>query len=421
MSDVSLDPSARSADRDDLPEEARGPLARLALATWISTVGDSFTTVALALAVAGLPGAGAGAVAAVTAPTVAGTLTSVLAGGGLADRWNPRSLMVAAELTCGAVQTVTFLLLATGPGTGTLWALGALSFARGLTSGVMGPAARATLPRVVPTHGLRRANAVLRTGLSLSLIVGPALAGWCAAVFGTAQAIAADATSCLLAAALLYRLPVPVAAAPPGTPVPGFRRELREGLAEVVGRRWLLLVIGQAAVLNLLALGPMQVLAPLAAEADYSGARGYAAFLTSAGIGAVLGGMLMLRWAPRYPVLLCSAATAAFCLPLLGMAAHGPSWLVMAAYGLLGAAEAVFATLWSTALQREVPAQTLGRVSAWDFLGSFASLPLGMALAGPATAVLGLDDTLLAVGVAGCCVAMGPLLWPRARGALRAV
>ncbi|MFG3280316.1 MFS transporter [Streptomyces sp. NPDC048111] len=420
MSDVPLAAPVRTANRDDIPPAARGPLARLALATWISTVGDSFTTVALALAVAALPGSGAGAVAAVTAPVVAGTLTSVLAGGGLCDRWSPRSLMAGAELTCCAVQTATFVLLMTEPGTGMLWALGALSYARGLASGVLGPAARAALPRVVPAHALRRANAVLRTGMSLSLIVGPALAGWCAAALGTAQAIAADALSCLLAAALLYRLPVPVAAQV-GTPARGFRRELREGLAEVVGRRWLLLVIGQAAALNLVALGPLQVLAPLAAQEHYAGARGYAAFLTSAGIGAVLGGMLMLRWAPGHPVLLCSAATAAFCLPLLGLAGHGPSWLVMAAYALLGVAEAVFAVLWSTALQRDVPPEVLGRVSAWDFLGSFASLPLGMALAGPVTAALGLDHTLLTVGVAGCGVAVAPLLWPRARSALRAV
>ncbi|MCT9093835.1 MFS transporter [Streptomyces sp. ASQP_92] len=420
MSEVPLASPARAADRADIPVAARGPLARLALATWISAVGDSFTTVALALAVAGLPGSGAGAVAAVTAPVVVGTLMSVLVGGGLCDRWSPRSLMAGAELTCCAMQMATFLLLVSGPGRNMLWALGALSFARGLASGVLGPAARAALPRVVPAPALRRANAVLRTGMSLSLIIGPALAGWCAAAFGTAQAIAADAVSCLVAAALLYRLPAPVVA-PSGTPVRGFWRELREGLGEVVGRRWLLLVIGQAAVLNLVALGPLQVLAPLAAEQDYAGARGYAAFLTSAGIGAVLGGMLMLRWAPKHPVLLCSAVTAVFCLPLLGLAAHGPSWLVMAAYGLLGVAEAVFAVLWSTALQRDVPPRVLGRVSAWDFLGSFASLPLGMALTGPATAALGLDRTLLAVGVAGCCVAVGPLLWPRARGALRTV
>ncbi|MCX4553012.1 MFS transporter [Streptomyces sp. NBC_01500] len=420
MSGASLDPSAKAADRGGIPAGARRPLARLALATWVSTVGNCFTTVALALAVAGLPGSGAGTVAAATAPTVVGTLTSVLAGGGLADRWNPRSLMAGAELTCGAVQTVTFVLLAAGPGTGMLWALGALSFLRGLASGVTGPAARAILPRVVPPHALQRANAALRTGMSLSVIVGPALAGWCASAVGPAEAIAADAASFFLAAALLYRIPVR-AAAPRHPPVQGFRRELREGLAEVVGRRWLLLVIVQAAVLNLVALGPMQVLAPLAAQEGYSGARGYAAFLTSAGVGAVLGGMLMLRWAPKHPVLMCSAVMAAFCLPCLAMAVHGSWWQVTLAYGLLGTAEGIFAILWSTALQRGVPAGVLGRVSAWDFLGSFASLPLGMVLAGPMTAALGLDDSLLAMGAVGCCVVAWPLLWPRARSALRAV
>jgi energy-converting hydrogenase Eha subunit A len=154
-------------------------------------------------------------------------------------------------------------------------------------------------------------------------------------------------------------------------------------MSELVRRRWLLLMIAQAALLNLVALGPMQVLAPIAARDGYLGTRGYALFLTAAGLGSVTGGLLMLRWSPHRPLVVCAAATVAFPLPCLALAAGAALWQVTAVYTLLGAAEAVFATLWSTALQHNVPPEVLGRVSSWDFLGSFASLPLGMALTGP--------------------------------------
>jgi MFS family permease len=164
----------------------------------------------------------------------------------------------------------------------------------------------------------------------------------------------------------------------------------------------------------------MQVLAPVAARDGYLAARGYALFLASAGLGSVTGGLLMLRWSPRRPLVVCAVATVAFPLPCLALAAGTALWQVTAVYTLLGAAEAVFATLWSTALQHNVPPEVLGRVSSWDFLGSFASLPLGMALAGPLVAGTGLTRALLIAGVAGTGAALLPLLHPRLLGALRA-
>ena len=38
---------------------------------------------------------------------------------------------------------------------------------------------------------------------------------------------------------------------------------------------------------------------------------------------------------------------------------------------------------WETALARHIPPSALSRVSAWDWMGSLALLPLGYLLAGP--------------------------------------
>ncbi|BBC91273.1 hypothetical protein SRO_0097 [Streptomyces rochei] len=55
-------------------------------------------------------------------------------------------------------------------------------------------------------------------------------------------------------------------------------------------------------------------------------------------------------------------------------------------------------TLVTTVIQREIPAEIRGRISAFDSLGAFALGPLGLALAGPVSGLVG-ADRLLGLGV----------------------
>jgi hypothetical protein len=64
-----------------------------------------------------------------------------------------------------------------------------------------------------------------------------------------------------------------------------------------------------------------------------------------------------------------------------------------------GAGAEMFEVNWSTALQEQVPAELLSRVSSYDALGSYALSPLGTILAGPATLLVGLTATLAGSGV----------------------
>jgi hypothetical protein len=60
-------------------------------------------------------------------------------------------------------------------------------------------------------------------------------------------------------------------------------------------------------------------------------------------------------------------------------------------------------------LQREVPATALSKVSAYEWFGSYLGQPLGLMLAGPVAAHLGLRGTLLAAGLANLTVSLAPL------------
>ena len=56
---------------------------------------------------------------------------------------------------------------------------------------------------------------------------------------------------------------------------------------------------------------------------------------------------------------------------------------------------------WETALAQRIPPHLLSRVSAWDWMGSLALLPLGFLLAGPVAERLGSTEVLVGGGLVG--------------------
>ena len=50
---------------------------------------------------------------------------------------------------------------------------------------------------------------------------------------------------------------------------------------------------------------------------------------------------------------------------------------------LSGGGASLFGALWDTALQQHIPRASLSRVSAYDWFGSIAFQPIGLAVAGP--------------------------------------
>ena len=51
-------------------------------------------------------------------------------------------------------------------------------------------------------------------------------------------------------------------------------------------------------------------------------------------------------------------------------------------------------TLWETTVQRHVPRESLSRVSSYDWFGSLALDPIGLAIWGPIAVVIGIDASL---------------------------
>jgi hypothetical protein len=59
---------------------------------------------------------------------------------------------------------------------------------------------------------------------------------------------------------------------------------------------------------------------------------------------------------------------------------------------LFGITLDLWGTLWSTALQRKVPRDSLSRVSSFDAMGSLMFRPIGLAIAAPLSTLLGIEN-----------------------------
>ena len=78
----------------------------------------------------------------------------------------------------------------------------------------------------------------------------------------------------------------------------------------------------------------------------------------------------------------------------IALALRAPAPLIATAQAMGGVGMGIFSAVWLTTLQQHVPEEALSRVSAWDWMGSFLFLPLGLIAAGPVSDLIGISTTL---------------------------
>jgi MFS family permease len=365
----------------------------LFLGRTVSMVGNSFASVALAFAVLDVTGSKADlgyVLAARSLPQV----VFLLAGGVWADRLPRHHVMVASNVASGASQAVLAALLLMGAaGLRELILLAAIN---GTSSAFFFPASSGIIPQTVPEPLLQSANALLRLALNASFIGGAALAGLVVAASSPGWAVAVDAATFCIAAALVGAMHLPATLRLPGS---RFLAELGEGWREFRSRTWLWAIVLQFSIVNAVEGGAVYVLGPSVAKAHLGGAAPWGGVLAAESVGLLAGGVAMLRLRPRR--MLLWATFGMFLTPLLPLALAFPLSLplVIAAAFAAGIGLETFGVLWDTTMQQEIPGEKLSRVYSYDALGSFALIPLGLSAAGLVAASIGTRTTLFWVVV----------------------
>ena len=368
----------------------------------VSVLGDRMVNVALAFAVLGLGGS-ATDVGIVLACRTLPLVGSLLIGGVVADRMSRQTVMVAADLSRFVTQGVLAALVITGEPA--LWAVAVLSGFSGLATGFFSPASTGLLPLVVASEHLQQANGLRATAASAGEIAGPAIGGVLVAAAGPGWALAIDAATFAVSAAFLagLRLPERMARAESS-----FVDDLREGWGAFSSRKWVWSIVVTAGLATLM-YGAFSVLGPVVADRDLGGAAVWGTIMAAFGLGALVGGVIAIRIRPRRPLVVHIAALAMFAAPPALLAAEVPAAAIAAGTFVAGIGLMLGDVVWDSTLQRNVPPETLSRVSSYDWFGSLAFYPLGLIIWGPVSDAIGVDSALWLAAGGLLAVVLAPL------------
>lgn len=347
-----------------------------------------------------------------------GLVAFVLAGGIAADRVPQRLLIIAVEGTnLAVIAAISGLALA---GWLQLWHLAVGAFVLGVGAAFFFPAYSAILPRILPPEDLLAANGMEGTMRPiLQQAAGPAVAGILVAALSPSHAVTGVAACHLLAFIILNFLGQHALESPGADRTQGadggpaverartsFFHDLREGVSYTVRTPWLLWTLLWACISVLFLIGPIEVLLPFVVRDQLGGdSRMFGFLLAVMGVGGAVASLATASFAlPRRYLTVMMVSWGAGSLPLAAVGIMDSFWMVAAALFIFGATGGIGMVIWGTLLQRRVPAHLLGRVSSLDFFVSLALMPVSMALAGPAAAVVPTWVIFLVAG--GVCPVM---------------
>jgi DHA3 family tetracycline resistance protein-like MFS transporter len=377
-------------------------LYRIALSWWVLEKTGSAVTMGTVLILSQIP-----------------LLLFLLIGGVVVDRLPRIRIMFASDVLSGLV--IMFVAVFAWFDLLQIWHIYLASIIFGFVEAFFFPAYQAVIPQITPSELLTSANSL--TGLSQRVtgIVGPALGAALVAAGGTSVTFALDALSFFISAVCVLPLlrsnldqnqkPAETAEpseSPRGSVRAAFKQgfmDLLEGFRLVIRIPWIWITILLFGFINIMEAGPRAVALPflikedLGADVELLGVLG-----SSASLGFVLG----MIWLGQYVRLhrrglLAYLSILITGVSLLPFALKLPVPVLVAAMFIGGMSTSVFALIWTHTLQEMVPGNMLGRVYSIDALGSFVLLPIGFALAGWATDLLG-APTVFLIGSMGVVV-----------------
>ncbi len=385
---------------------------------FVSVVGDGVAAIAVLWWVLQTTGSAAamGAVAAVAAAT---TVAMSPFSGVFADRLDRRRLMIGVDLARAAIYGGMALLAATG--SLPLWAVFVLLTTARAAGSLFSPALAASLPRMVAEDGLERANGLLGMSQNGGQILGAAVGGVLVAALGVGPALAADALSFVVSVASLTMVAIPAVRRTAGEAAEGFFRQMRAGLA-FLGQDGLVRSMAEFGLLVNGAAGGITVLFPLLAAGPlHAGAQGYGALEAGFPVGILAGlGVISAVPAIARSGAALYGATAGAGLAVIGLALSHSLALALVFTVVGGVLVAVPNVMFTTLLQRRVPAEMQGRVFGLVNGIGQGLTPLAQAGAGVLAQVFGSAAVTLASGlaVAGSSAGFGLAAAPAVTGAL---
>ena len=325
----------------------------------ISLVGNFIHGVALPFQILAL-GGGALELGLWGAILSASSLIFVLFGGAFADRFPRRALILVTDLIAGFVVAAVATLAASGQLRIEHLYIEAAIF--GATESFFQPALSALIPELVPAEILQAGNALRGSSRQVALLAGPLVGGLLVAVAGPPLAFGVDAATFFVSFVALAFARPPRREPPPAAPL---LRQVREGLRYTFSVPWLWIFIFAWALVLFGQVGPLNVGLPIfVRDVLHGDARLFGLLTAALGFGEVVTGLALAQLkVKRLGIGICVFGIAGgLAIAGMGLVPEVPATLLFAA--IFGAQFVGVGVLWTTAVQKHVPPEVMGRVSA---------------------------------------------------------
>ena len=302
--------------------------------------------------------------------------------GSLADRWNRRWLMILADTGSALVTVSVVVVLLTGDLQ--IWHIYLIAAFGSVFSAFQQPAFDSSVTMLVPKKNLTRANGMVQMGHALELVLTPMLAGVLFVAIGLQGIIWIDFITYFFAvgALLIVAIPQPEVQARGESEKHSVWSDAAFGWQYLRQRGGLFGLLWYFAMVNFMLNFAMVLIGPLVLSRFSAGVFG--ALQTAAGVGMLVGGILMSAWGgPRRRIL---GVTGFIALGMLGLTIAGLQanpYLIGAGMFMLmfslpfasGSSQAIF--------QTKVAPDIQGRVFAIRGLIAQSMMPLAFLISGP--------------------------------------
>ena len=376
-----------------------------------NTLGSMMASIALAFAVLDVSDS-ASALGQVLAARTVPMVVLLLFGGVIADRLPRAAVLQVSNVLSALTQGVVAALVITGQAD--LWMLIVLEAANGTVSAMSFPAMASMVPQLVPRSMLQPANALLSMVRAALTVIGPTVGALAVVTVGAGWALAFDALTWLVAAALLLPVRREVRAAPAPGQGSGTLADLRDGWTFFRRTTWLWVVVLAFGVLNAIHAGAWLTLGPAIAK-DTIGAQGWGLVLSAESAGLLVMTVVLLRVRVRRPLLTGMIGCSLLSVPIVVLGAEPHLLVLVLATFVAGAGMEVFGIGWNLAMQVNIDDAMLSRAYSYDALGSFVAMPVGQLVYGPLGETFGYRDVLVVSGLLYLVVALSALLSPSVR------
>ncbi|SDZ68235.1 Sugar phosphate permease [Evansella caseinilytica] len=356
-------------------------------------------------------------------------LIFMLLGGVIADRMSKPWIMFISDFTkgillVGVLGLFTFDVLS-------IWVLIGLALMFGILDAFFYPASNSLLPSTVKPEQLTRANSVISMTNHSSQIVGPLLAGVLLTTGGYGLVFGVTAAALLLAGLIdiILKRSVSKAAADKMNEEPAVAAgkrlsvvaSMKEGLAYVKNKSFLLALMASTVFLNLFFTGPLMVGLPLYATTVLSGSAVTYSFLNggiSAGmlVGTLIIGVLNIQ---KKRGLISVIGILFLAMAFLFFSLSAAFWLSMVMIILIGMAVGIINVPLAAVIQKHTDKEYLGRVMSLVSFSSMGLVPVSYLMT---SLLLGLHVSVSAImTVSAACLMVVSLVIMMKAKALRTV